>query len=811
MVFDIRQHLDLDAKGRASCPACIQVKGTGYKAKNLSVDLSSGAYKCHRGCTPQEIRAALGETGDRTVPKALVKDTPKPTLLTPAQVNQAHDRLLKSTNCLNWLLERGIPLEAIKHYKLGAARAKAGAGHLPSITIPIPTDDRTHYYQKKRIAPWLDGNETARNGAPKWSQYGIPQMVYFTHLPEQVTETWLCEGEWDAIRLGWEMRNSPNIAIACFTCGAGNVPPDTELDKLPGTVTLFYDLDEPGQKGALKVQERMKDRAKIAIVPSIEEPPEKYDVSDALKDGFAIKDFIAAASKATAYAPPKKENPLKARMKWNRDLIADAPDHVEWLIPDLLTPNELFILGAPPRGGKSLLCLTLAKAVASGGLFLDRPSTQGTVIYINCEDGDVKVKMRQQAQGWDKLQDDFDLPVAWFDEFKLSELDNLKELITEIGDVRLVILDTLSRVRDDGTKETSSEMGRILEPLQKMARDMNICILVTHHLSEKEIDPKGDPFTLLRGNSSIRGTCRGAMVVVPAEQGGYRIFCENGWTDKQDFLACINSETWEWQLRGRWQPRVDGTIRERVIDYLNLHSHGTVEQIARDLGVRASSVGNVLSLLQKEDVVTKKGGKGRAPAVYSRSFTLLHLGETSSETYNPDGVRDTALLHEDPESANPDEKVITEAESDQKSDHFSSESPIDTYLVKQSQKPDPVNVPCFTSPDSQVKQSEAMPIGAIVKVPSGDVMEVIGYQDGRVKVYTKGIGEDSYPPHLLTLVGFSPDLRFRYVGKVPSTERVCRQKHLTILSVEGEQAEVSYPDWYVTRSIPLSDLKLVKR
>ncbi|NJL57148.1 AAA family ATPase [bacterium] len=38
----------------------------------------------------------------------------------------------------------------------------------------------------------------------------------------------------------------------------------------------------------------------------------------------------------------------------NDELIATAPDHIEWLIPDLLPLNELILLAAGARAGKSL-------------------------------------------------------------------------------------------------------------------------------------------------------------------------------------------------------------------------------------------------------------------------------------------------------------------------------------------------------------------------------------------------------------------------------------------------------------------------
>ena len=80
----------------------------------------------------------------------------------------------------------------------------------------------------------------------------------------------------------------------------------------------------------------------------------------------------------------------------------EAPDYVDWLVPDLLTSNELYCLAAPPRRGKSLLALALAKAISSGGKFLDRPCQKGNVVYIGREDPDDKIKQRMVAQEWER-------------------------------------------------------------------------------------------------------------------------------------------------------------------------------------------------------------------------------------------------------------------------------------------------------------------------------------------------------------------------------------------------------------------------
>jgi hypothetical protein len=105
--FNIRQHLDFDASGRAACPACTQ--DGKAKQKNLSVDLDTGAYRCWRGCQSEQIRDAIGQPkpqsgngfGDRT--------TKKPTTVSKQAVAKAVDHLQTSPEALDWLRSRGFP------------------------------------------------------------------------------------------------------------------------------------------------------------------------------------------------------------------------------------------------------------------------------------------------------------------------------------------------------------------------------------------------------------------------------------------------------------------------------------------------------------------------------------------------------------------------------------------------------------------------------------------------------------------------------------------------------------------------------
>ncbi|MGL6350118.1 MAG: hypothetical protein ACRC2U_09820, partial [Aeromonas sp.] len=233
--FDIRNFVTFgppDASGyrRGVCPCCAKKPSTKNKDKSKNENLvvgPRGEVKCHAGCGYHEIREELGQPKEKQVappPKE------KNTNLTDLQVLENQERLKSGEHCLAWLLDRGLDAMAIDHYKLGAVRAKVGTEHHAAISIPIPDGDG-RYYSKKRIKPWDEEYKGS-----KWSQYGVKSTIYVTHdAGENIAAYWLCEGEWDAIALGWMVKNDPKlsslITVATATTGAGNVPDGFEIDR----------------------------------------------------------------------------------------------------------------------------------------------------------------------------------------------------------------------------------------------------------------------------------------------------------------------------------------------------------------------------------------------------------------------------------------------------------------------------------------------------------------------------------------------------------------------------------------------------
>lgn len=310
--------------------------------------------------------------------------------------------------CREWLEEREITSEMMNFYKIGLSYREVTPNRekpeekerYPAITIYIPVTNRPGYFHvKKRPAPWLSGEERPEYLA-KWSQFGVPATIWFTYKPEKATETWFCEGEWDAIALGALLKEvGTDIAVACSTAGCSTVPKQEELQRLPGNVIIFYDRnDKPnkktglraGDEGARKLAIVLGDRAKIAHVPMPKDCEiNGWDVSNALEFGFRYLDFYSAASSAhlpteeavgaaltnPAPALPKDKDKKRrgaskfAWKKWRerRGFLEDMIENSQWVNWSLPSNNQVFFGKAGlGRGKTTLFCKWVAQLKAQG-------------------------------------------------------------------------------------------------------------------------------------------------------------------------------------------------------------------------------------------------------------------------------------------------------------------------------------------------------------------------------------------------------------------------------------------------------------
>jgi predicted transcriptional regulator len=147
-------------------------------------------------------------------------------------------------------------------------------------------------------------------------------------------------------------------------------------------------------------------------------------------------------------------------------------------------------------------------------------------------------------------------------------------------------------------------------------------------------------------------------------------------------------------------------MKTQILDHLNLVGQATVAEIATQLNFNATSVSTIMSRLHRDGCVSKRGGGGTRPSLYTRSSNSLKQLEAQFEHPNADTEVDIALLKQEKLSEDISAKVINEGESDHSSDHFPKTDPRHIYMFEQGQDPCPETVSSSNSEMASLSKSE---------------------------------------------------------------------------------------------------------
>jgi archaellum biogenesis ATPase FlaH len=203
------------------------------------------------------------------------------------------------------------------------------------------------------------------------------------------------------------------------------------------------------------------------------------------------------------YDEPQKDNfhfEIQTGNTMREEIIAEASD----LIPGLVRSSSLVFLGGEEGSGKSMLCMNLGIAVATGGdKFLSwQLSNCGSVIYLNAELYNNEFIYRFQRMtvttpGKESLAR-FITPVHVP---LLSECQPaLEELIAE-HQAKLVILDCLYWL-SDVSEIDNDQVKKFMRALTSIRDRFNLCVLVVHHIRKGGKEQRADSH-MLRGAGAI--------------------------------------------------------------------------------------------------------------------------------------------------------------------------------------------------------------------------------------------------------------------------------------------------------------------
>lgn len=346
-------------------------------------------------------------------------------------------------------------------------------------------------------------------------------------------------------------------------------------------VVILPDIDEPGRKHAQQVANSLHGIAASVKVVELPGLPDKGDVSDWLNNGGTVSELKNLVANTPAFEP----KPLKPSQTvcTAPELLARTFSPLRWAIMSLLAEG-LFILAGRPKLGKSWLVLNFAVAIATGGYALGTIKVEaGDVLYCALEDGARRLQERlRRALAGGPVPENLYLATEW-KPFDRGGLEDLEDWIKAHPNVRLIVFDTLERVRpsEDPKARLYHSDYQAVQGLQDLAKQYGICILVVHHTRKQD---SNDHLDLVSGSTGLTGAADGVVILKRARGESDATLTANGRDFVDTELALkFDPELCDWRALGDAAEYRLSNERRDVLELLRRSDPLTPKNISTEL------------------------------------------------------------------------------------------------------------------------------------------------------------------------------------------------------------------------------------
>jgi len=514
-----------------------------------------------------------------------------------------------------------------------------------------------------------------KNGELIWSLKGIEPMLY--RLPELVQavsagETvFVVEGEKDVDNA----REHLGIPATTAPMGAGSWR-DSHTQFLEGAhVILIPDNDPEGINHIKDVASRLSGVAASVKLVELPDLPHKGDISDWIDMGGTTNKLQELVNNTPLYplnygntgnygngGNAGNATPISAN-----ELLAMEMPEVQWPVPDIL-PAGVSLLVGKPKLGKSWLALSLAEAIAAGGVALGaKRVTQGETLYLALEDNYRRLQNRLR-----KILEGRDAPEGMFIHTEWRRLDEggaeaLDQWLTEHPNARFVCIDTLKKIRPRSNGSNQNVYDRDYEALEKLlpiAAKHNVTILVVHHTRKAA---GADPIDEISGSFGLSGGVDG-FLVMRRDRSGKGVTLDVDGRDIEDpkeYALTRNLNTATWTIEGEAEEVLISKERSNVLLKLRRHGPQTPKELGELLDKKSGTMRKLLLTMKDDGQVVKdederyrvpevgngngNGSNGRNPAKVSQigdSVTTV-TGVTVDEGSGPESLFSESRREED--------------------------------------------------------------------------------------------------------------------------------------------------------------------
>ena len=428
----------------------------------------------------------------------------------------------------DYFSRRGLTAATIKTYCLGY--------DVKHHSVVLPYSSELKYYQTRSIAdkkfykPTTEeaGAEPLFNRRALWGNSREP--VFIVESPLCALSICQCGGS--AVSL-------------CGIGGTNKLVKEVKARKPNAPLVLCLDNDDPGQKASQGLADELT-KLKVPFIV--------YNVAGKKKDPneLLMEDPKKLQSSVTA---AKKEVRKIYKRGVGSIIASDLQDmHIEppqWLIPNVL-PQGLAILCASSKVGKSWMSMQMCLAITTGKNFLDYPTKKAGCLYLALEDSLYRLKDRLN-----KLLDGDDAPSNFYMGVTAGILDGnliqqLDEELEEHPDIKLIIIDTLQKVRGTAKKNEIAYATdyRELSELKNYADKHKVCIFLIHHL--RKMADENDVFNMISGSNGIMGVCDTIFIIYKKKRQDENatLFMTGRDIRQQDIVLNFDEDKFRWNMVG---------------------------------------------------------------------------------------------------------------------------------------------------------------------------------------------------------------------------------------------------------------------
>ena len=279
------------------------------------------------------------------------------------------------------------------------------------------------------------------------------------------------------------------------------------MDRLQEKTTAPY--PPVGADGGQSLSQ--KPNQSIAEGVTEHKPPER-DLEEIMRQISRVND--------PAYLPTVSMNDLYEQVYPGRPPVVDG----------LLYAGTYLFVGAP-KVGKSFLMAQLAYHVSMGLPLWGYPVHKGTVLYLALEDDHRRLQGRLYRMfGMDGTNDL--LFAIHAKQLGVGLEGQLKMFVREHPDTKLIIIDTLQKVREaGGDKYSYANDYEVVGTLKRLADDCGICLLLVHHTRKQQAD---DKFDMISGTNGLLGAADGAFLLQKEKRTDGSAILDVAGRDQQD-------------------------------------------------------------------------------------------------------------------------------------------------------------------------------------------------------------------------------------------------------------------------------------